>query len=378
MKNEYLIGSGREHQLIIKHPELSNMSVFPLEKTDLKLEELSDFIEMCWMHDYGLEPRIRFSPEFLEWNMGKNLSGMAVRGSTGELLGVYLCFERYYCLKGRTRAYAFETGLSVHPNHRGKGIGQWLAIALKKMMVDKGVDFYLTWYDTRHNLPGSSFQIFTANTSGSDTSAHTGILLRILNFNKALDYLASNAFEVLCLKLKTRFFANPLKKRLPDGYTLEGFREERLSDYHDFMLRYQSVSKSWLIPAAKDFMRWQQERYNAARFYALREKSSDRVLGVYFGHKIPLDDNWFYFQADGILTDPDIDEKVAEAFFKNVEIRLNKDGLCMGVSAIETVCENNLWQYGYLPIISHLLTLTRLNSDEIKIEDLKNGLIELR
>lgn len=378
MKNECCSSSCLDHRFIKGNKLLDGMISKPIDQAGLSVEELSEFIEMCWVHDYGATPRMRFSPGFLEWNMGKDLSGMAVLGSTRELLGVYLFFERYYWKDGKARPYVFETCLSVHPAHRGKGIAQWLGIGLRRMVSDKDVDFYLTWRDTRQIFPGSSFRICTANTSDVNTSEHVNILLRILDFNKALEYLATNAFDVLSLKLKTRFYSAPKENCLPNGYTLESFREEMIPACHDFLVRYQASSGAFLIPAVEEFMRWQPGRYDAARFYALREQGRGRIRGLYFGHKVPLDGEWFYFQADGILIDPDLHGTVTRAFFEDVESRLLKEGPCMGCIVVETGCEESLWKYGYLPEISHLLILSPCRVEEIETIDLKRGLIDLR
>ncbi len=382
MKQQYKDYSFQERQLMTRHPELAGMTSMPLDQTGLNLTVLSDFIEMCWEHDYGSEPRIHFSSGFLEWNMGKRITGRAVITKTGKLLGVFLYFERRYFQGDEARPYAIETGLSVHPGHRGQGIAQWLSLGVKQMLIERQVDFSLIWYDSRHNQPGSSFQVFARDKEKNDQGLSVRIMGRMFDFDTAVRYGQFSLFEKVALKLSTLLFPYRNGDSLPLGYTLEAFSQDRLYAYLKFLVRCQARQGGGLIPAVEDLLRWEKGAgsYDSARFYVLRGYRGGRgqVMGLYFGHKVPLDETWYYFQADGILVCPDLPEKVAKSFVRVVESKLHEGESCIGVTIAETGGGKLLWRYGYLPVENQILTMDSHALPGINLRNLKQGLVELR
>ncbi len=383
MKQQYKEYLFQERQLMTRHPELAGMTSMPLDQTDLNLTVLSDFIEMCWEHDYGSEPRIRFSSGFLAWNMGKHATGLAVLGKDGMLLGTVLYFKRTYLKGGVKGCYVIKTGLSVHPDYRGKGIGQWLLLKLLQLLESKCIDFSVEWYDTRHDIPGSPSWMLAANKNQVDDSLPVRIMARILNYDTAIKYHAFGILDRLAMKLNMCIFPCHKVGSIPSGYILDEFNKKMIPAYLEFLKRFQTSRGELLTPAGDDLLRWEKGagHYASARFYALRKKrdnGGNRIDGLYFGHKVFLDRKWSYFQADGILISPGLPIGVAKSFIRAVETRLSEDAPCAGVTIAETGGGNFLWRYGYLPVVSQLLSMDHYALSGIPIKNLKQRFVELR
>lgn len=379
MRSSYERKSDQELRLLERHPELAKMGMVPLTDTGINMIELSEFIEWCWEVDYGSEPRLRFTPGFLAWNMGASATGLAVLGKDRALLGTVLYFKKVYLKQGQRRFYVIKTGMSVHPDHRGKGIGQWLFLRLRELLSHEPIDFSIEWYDTRHDLPGSSSWILGADKNQVDDALDVRIMARILDYDTAVTYLGANGLERFLLRLNQFIFPCKKKVNLPRDYVIEGFTEERIPDYLSFLLGFQSRVRNFLIPAKDDFLRWQEGQYASTRFYALIHRPAagrERIEGLYFGHRVKLDRRWHYFQADGIFVRPDLAKPVVKSFLRRVENSLGSS--CMGITIAETGTGNSLCRYGYLPVTSQLLTMDRYALKGIHIHELKYGLVELR
>ncbi len=78
------------------------------------------------------------------------------------------------------------------------------------------------------------------------------------------------------------------------------------------------------------------------------------------------------------MISPGLLRGVAKSFIRAVETRLSEDAPCMGVTIAETGGGNLLWRYGYLPVVSLLLSMDHYALSGIHIKNLKQGFVELR
>ncbi|MCG8618690.1 MAG: GNAT family N-acetyltransferase [Desulfobacterales bacterium] len=365
----------QERQLTERHPELLEMEVTPLDESGLHLEELSGFMESCWTHDYGREPRLRFSRTFLAWNMGERLTGLMARDVAGKLVGVVVYFKRGYQQDGTVRYYAIETGLSVHPDCRGRGIGQWLVLRLRQMIREAGIDFSISWYDSRHNQPGSSFLTLAEKRSREGNAVLVTLLGRVMDYAGTVQYGGFSPFERAVLRLTSAVFPYVDSPDLPVKFRVNGWSEKKFYRYLDLVAEVQSCTRSGLAPDAGSFLRWGR----GGRFYALEKRSekNGRVYGLFFGHKVLLENNRFYFQADGIFLSPELSLGEKSAFLRYVEQILCEKERCIGVTVSETG-GNPGWYHGYLPVASQVLSMDAYRPTSVGLNRLKAGFVELR
>lgn len=364
-----------KERLMAKHPRLREMTSVPLDEAGLDFESLSDFIEVCWTHDYGKKPRFRFSREFLEWNMANRLTGKAIRNADRELVGVILYFRRAYISGGKKRHYTIETGLSVRPGYRGQGIAQWLFLDLKQTIQAEGYDFSLMWYDNRQAHSGSAFKTFAESKTRTDNIVSVAFLWRVFNPVATVRHADLSVYEQLGLRLISLVFPYPVSYQLPDGFELAEWRQDRAPDYADFLAGVITGRDAGLLPDAGMFLRWRHK----GGFFALTEGGvRGKIRGLYFGHKVALGKGWSYFQADGILVSPDLPRAAVRGFLRAVEVRLGEKESCTGVSVAQTGCSRGLWRYGYLPMTHQLLAVDSHGTTILSPGQLKAGFVELR
>ena len=372
--------------LLKKYPRLQDMSVVPLDRSGLDMETLSDFIETAWTQDYGDQPRIRFSPDFLRWNMGERLTGVAVLTGQGEPAGVLLYFKRWYQADDGPRSYAIFTGFSVSPAFRKQGIGQMLYLFFKPFLREENLDFGIVWFDIRHSMPGSCYQVFDRRKPAAQRVHEVPILVRILDVGAGVTYLAASAMDRISMRCTARIFPVAQSLSVPRGFVVEGFRAGRTRAYTDLMKI--CFPENGLVPAEKDFLRWQASETpgSPVRFHALVAGSGPmqgQVMGLFFGRRVRLDREWHYFQADGLLLHPKLSHRTAGAFIRSVEAGLARGNCCMGIAVPGTGCSRGLWRYGYLPATRHYVTVEPIgspgpDSDGVKSDGFEQGWIELR
>ena len=160
----------RKEALLRKHPELADVRVLPLRETTWSYRQLSAFIERCFVHGYGNESRIRFTPEFLEWNMPVP-SGVCLLDDGDRWLGCALSFSSSYKRDDETKEYVISTAASTIPEMRGRGLVQLLNVSYNESDVISGSEFSIFWPYIRYRSQGCLLPALTPHHTLSRSGA---------------------------------------------------------------------------------------------------------------------------------------------------------------------------------------------------------------
>lgn len=371
----------QEKKLMEKHPELRALKCISINHPSLRMGSLAKFIEMCWQNDYGNENRILFTTKFLKWGMGEKPEGNVAITKEGKIVGALICLERNYNHNGKQIQYAIKTALSVQNEYRGQGIAQWISVKLKRTLMKKNFDFSMVWYDTRHNHSESSFQLLGLKKPSPHGLMPIRIMSRMFDFKKAVDNVPFRPTEKVIIKAQTLWSHHFYNAGLPKAFCIKNFSHDDMEAYMNFLIAYQNKKGFKFAPTKTDLFRWQKDAYESAGFYSLIQKGKsggNQVKALYFGHKVRVEQGYYYFHADGILLCPDLGKSVARSFLRNVEYRLHKNEACFGTIVPETGGGLYLNRFGYRYLVHQHLGMELYRSLDITLTDLKKGWLELR
>ncbi|HCY83758.1 MAG TPA: hypothetical protein DHV36_01335 [Desulfobacteraceae bacterium] len=236
-----------------------------------------------------------------------------------------------------------------------------------------GIDFSVSWYDSRHNQPGSSFLTLAENRARKGDAVSVTLLGRVMDYEGTVRYGGFSPVEKVALRLTSLIFPYLSSTDLPGRFQVMGWSADKFCHYLDLLAEVQSCNRSGLTPDAGIFSKWGR----GGRFYALEDRENDRVYGLFFGHKVLLENHRFYFQADGIFISPALSFFEKRAFLRHVEQILCETENCIGVTVSETG-GNPGWCHGYFPVASQVLSMDAYRPTGIGLNRLKAGFVELR
>jgi len=365
--------------LLQKHPELKDLHVVPLCDSGLSYQELSDFIEKCWRHDYEDKPRIVFSPDLLEFSIPEikydRVSTIARNGP--DLVGLVLGIRTDFMFNETVIAAYIGTGLSSDPDFRAKGIGQLMWLNDIEHFLENHASISFAWLDIRHAWAGSSYSTY----GGDPSKVH---FKRIIDFYaKAIDYQKSaavgelNAIEKLGIRSATLLFTSNIG--LPGHFELEIGSHAAARDYAGFIHEFQSDNDIKRYFSKEELARrisFSQGRVNGV---ALAVRGRGRIQALMYGFTNPVKDEDNYFQVDGLIFHPELSyakkRRILSSFEKTISDRYGSFSIVVS----ENVSTDNLLKYGYLPVEKQALCLVCENGDiDIKNQRMDKLFLELR
>lgn len=184
-----------------------------------------------------------------------NEFSFAFYDDANRLRGLGLGYNRTYSLTGAKFRSGPNTGFSVDPAYRGRGVGQLLYNIFLEGNLRQNYPLTTGWYDTRHNKPGTAHSLFSKDQ-------HT-FTFDVPLWGKTLDYPVAAKHENLSLSEKAF-------KRV--------FRADELA---------------WFLNYAKDGF--------ATVCYSV--KSGNTVCGLFFGYKSTVSGSNSLLFLDGVIFD---------------------------------------------------------------------------
>jgi hypothetical protein len=342
-----------------KHPLLGNVKITPFSEKKINNHILSHFIENCWIADYQNEPRVTFSKEFLDFNdsiLDKDCSFTLTKND--ELIGCVLCYENSYFSSEFKIKIIHGTGLSVKPSKdfRGNGIAQYLVLNSMKNAVEKNYDGYTYFLDSRHRMPGKSYNIFgKKNKITSDKILSIGIYGKSFNIEKSTQIGSLNFLEKMGIQFMDKIFS--LSNHLSDEYELISDLERNQFQEINYLFNSNSSEDLYLPTAEKIFntkSNFYGEDFNSLNFTF---KKDNRTIGILYGITNPVLHNEKYFQTDGLFFDKRLTKKEKRSFLRNVEYKLRNEQNCFSMIIPTSATTENLVSLGYLPIEKQLFCL---------------------
>ena len=340
----------QKEQIIEKTPFLSDVNTQDLRESNLTLEELSQFIESCWFHDYGEEIRMKYSPSFLEFNSGINENDLVgvVALKKNELVGVELGLKRDLLTDENNSITSYTgTGMSIPLQYRGNRINQILWLEVQKKFIDNNASLGLGWIDERHKWNGSSNKIYTKKSNRVEYS--TSIPCYVKSFNEEVSAKLGDLswIEKMVLKSMNHIFHRKTGSNSKINTGLyEGNYPDKVSKFlEDNQKRYKFRQK--FEPDQLEF----RYTFKKEGMYGIMLINSvqGEIQGVLCGFSSPIKDSYSYFQVDSLQFGPKMDYPQRKNFLSDCHDILRNDFNCFALVAPSNVSNTNLFQYGYIP-----------------------------
>ncbi|MCP4132863.1 MAG: hypothetical protein GY754_17995 [bacterium] len=136
----------------IKYEKLT--SVYPSHK----LNELADFIDLCWRAGYKDQFRFDYTPDYLKWlfvpgEPGLDHSRVALSGDT--IAAVFFSVPRTVFFQGRSFKTVLLTGLSVHPEFQAKGVSQHISLNIQEQAMETSGGLFCWFHSSPENISPS-------------------------------------------------------------------------------------------------------------------------------------------------------------------------------------------------------------------------------
>lgn len=366
MKNFVESETRRYEQLLSKHPELKDVTVEWMDTAGISYQELHEFIELCWQASYDDQFRPRFTAEEIEYMTGDAdlPQGVLVKDASGQLVGLsFLCVYPYWDIdKQQTRKYIIGTGLSTHPDWRGKGMAQFVTNRLKLLYAydDNSAEAMIsyTWIDRRMaKKAGSSHTVFTKKTETylDDFSA----CIKVSKVKELLSYGELSFFEGLVIRAMS-WLSFKQKESEFDGLSVKAINDT--SDFvklSAFIQQQQSDAQSLQRIFEPEFLKKQccfsKNNFSAAGYYL--EDEHGNITGIIWGwpqQVYPEHDAFFW---DDYYFANQLTEKHIKKFFAFVEHDLNtKNKRIISFNVNTNTFPYKPTRFGYLPFVSLHLT----------------------
>lgn len=325
--------------LLRKHPGLQEIQFSSLDRLHIDTNQLSALIESVWSADYPDEPRIRFDRDFFLHNrIDEKASMAAIRD--GELVGVFLA------LPVRNQAMhtgVIATGLTVRKPDRGMGIAQMLYLRQLQGIIAHGYQFSLYWLDARHLSPGSSYDIFS-NKGYQLQLKKVPIFCKVINCGEAFSLGLINPLE-RSTTAAIASFVNLMGRHTAVSPTALGLDR----------LRFHSRERLYL---SED----QSESISASAGYQLQfvRTTGEQIKAMLFGFVNRYRDG-AYFQVDGLHFAPGVGYRDKLGFVSACEAHLRQAFRCCLVIIPQSVSDERLLTFGYLPLVSQTIATHQFN-----------------
>jgi hypothetical protein len=368
----------KKDNLLKKHPGLTDVRVLPLRETDWTYQKLSAFVERCFSHGYGNEPRIRFTPEFLEWNMPIPL-GVLILDDRDRWLGCALSFSRTYNRDGEAREYVISTAASIIPEMRGRGLVQLLNLSLNESELLSGSEFSIFWLDNRHRGRDDAKLALLKRMEKSLEFQTVNLFGKSIDCRKARIHGGFNTATYAAVWTAHQVFPSRRGNRFPDGFRLEPFCTDCIDGYLALIEAVDRCKRFRRIYEREGLARLLSFHKNA--FHTLCYSLNDRggmPWALLYGYKLLLRDNDWAFFADGMVFHPDLTWQMKRLFLSECEGTLREEEGCIGTTLVGTTTEEPLWKYGYVSFGSQVLGFKAYADLKPSPQDLRELRIELR
>ncbi|MFW5983154.1 MAG: hypothetical protein ACOCQ4_01540 [bacterium] len=351
-----------KESLIANNEFLNSIQVKDLNESKVTFDELSDFIERCWHHDYADEIRMKYSPSFLRYLSGKDekdLTGV-IAEYNNEIVGVELGVKRLFENKEKDQIESYVgTGMSIDPSFRRKRINQLLWLSVQEHFIKKGASLALGWIDERHNWGGSSNRIYTKSSGRVEYHNSVPCYVKSLDIDSSVKLgKLGNIEKVGLVALNTLF---PHKKKSIKNREFILFAPEYAEDCANFLFDKQYSSDLRMVMTPEEVANKYTFSENGIDSVMFMSLDKNKIKGLLSGFTIPVSDNQRYFQVDFALFDYGERYSNKRAFMANCHSVLNSEYDCFGVILPRNVANENVGKYGYVPlgtqaIIGNLLT----------------------
>jgi GNAT superfamily N-acetyltransferase len=367
----------QKKKLFEKNPELKKATVLTLKQTGYSFKDISAFIELCFDHDYQGETRMRFTPEFIEKN-ANNLSGTVILHD-GNIVASVMTFPNtcFSVFPNQTKPnnFVIESALSVHPEYRGKKLGQFIEIETKENLIKEGIDFSVYWLDSRHNKPWHSFNIFGNDQNKIKETTEISLLCKSYNLVRLKKY--EKLGFVLYSLLKTIQSIYPLKDNELQGYRVSKFDPALVDKYLDFAQGTTSFESVSIGFDRESFYRLYGPQKRESFFYSLVDETNDKISVLAFGFKSPQRKGDFLAFFDGLIFHENLPKPLKRNFMGVIEADLRDAEKCMA-GTIPKNCIKGAFSYGYIPYQKQVLGFDPYKELNFGINEVSKMLIGLR
>lgn len=336
----------QKERLFEKHPDLRRLRVIPLSQTGMSFEEISDFIEEVWRDYYGDAARIFYTPQLIEWllpNFENDKTSLAVIDPlTSEPAALFLSFDRVLSLRnGRQIKAAIRSGLSVHPQRKGKRLGSLLTIENMINYLTLGYDLCADWYDIRESGKGGAIRISQNIWGGGDLAGIT-VSGKTLNLDTAQKYQSLNSIERTVIRLNSLVNPITLKPDLP-------YVSQSIQDIAEVLAFYDRCTLNRPLRrhfAEKELLR--QLTYHKDGFvFLLKDSGGIKALVNGYNNRISERDAVAYL--DMVLFDSHLSFSKKRNFMRHVESKIYDDHGAFAIVLFASGINENMLKYGYIP-----------------------------
>jgi hypothetical protein len=202
-----------------RHPgleryRLTRLAELPADHPMQDFGRMAGHMEVCWSDTYRTadgrpKSRFAFTAGYLDWVLGarddyRRFVHLAFAHGEQEPAGLIFAVRRRIRYAGDEFDSGILTGLSVHPDHKGQGLGQWLHFAGKDVLFElSGRRPMVMWWDAGNRGRGQAMKTFRRRDRAVTVIGKYPMITRIFD--------AAEAARVLDLNLPARLFAKLLR-----------------------------------------------------------------------------------------------------------------------------------------------------------------------
>lgn len=369
----------QKENLLKKHPEMEEANCKRIIDTDIDIDKLADFMWHCWKQDYPSGLTIISKPS-IKWNLGNNQmdedSSLAVYDSERNLRGVVLGYKREYLMNKKKVPAIVNTGFSVNPDYRGKGVCQLLRTNYLLANIKNEYPIMFGWYDTRHNKPGTAHHLYSEE--GGMIHCEVPLMGKTLDFETAKKHEKLAFFERLFIQATNIIFPSTEK----DNFGLYEIKQFDYKDSESYLeiMKECSADKSLQRLFDKRSIDWQLGYYGEGLdliSYALMTENNCK--GLVFGYRNSISDEDHIFFVDGCFLDPNLKYSEKRNFLSSVEAKVKKEYDCFAMVGVRTVFSENPFKFGYVPFDKQTAEII-IQDENINLprKEILNSYIEFR
>ena len=353
-------------KLLKKHPELdeyeaSRLKDLPADHYFRDLKNVAEHIETCWSYTYSEDiknkkSRFIYSAGYLGWLLSSPSEGfenimVVTQKTTGRVAGSALMIPRTIRFGQTEFKSGILTGLSVHPDHTGRGIAQLCHIERERLLQSTNENTpVVIWWDAINSEKWHSLGIFKKKQYQIDFIGKYPLLVRFFDYKTTIETVYVPAYEKPLLRLIARIKparSDMVEQMTPDN--AEQFYDKFLFPINEKKFLERRWTKEGFIHDAAFVNPYDNDDF-APLYFAFKKNSE--VVGGFLGFRTlssQIKASKVLF-TDHVFFDEALSMKERKTLIKGVETIAYLDyGVfgCMCVGGFEN--EDVFKKMGYIP-----------------------------
>jgi hypothetical protein len=176
--------------LLTQKKGLRDIKIMPLRESSLagKVDEIADFIDMCWAETYGEQDRFNYNQDYLKWvfgNGGFNSDTSLVAQKSDKVTGLILTAPFKFLYNNLEFDTSIVTALSINPAIKSNGLGRLIYLNVQENSINS-LSGIFNWYHSSIQNKFSSHNIHTSQEKNHfDFWGHYHLMSRVFDFQRA-------------------------------------------------------------------------------------------------------------------------------------------------------------------------------------------------